>query len=206
MITDRQLAEACAATYVGAKQSWGTDTVHVFLSEAEDGTHVIAFEGTQSPREWMIDILGAMPEITTCDHDVLGIVHKGWYLDVMAVRDQIINYMLAMPDRAPFAITGHSKGAAEALIFAAECVSHGIVPVRVTTFGTPRPGLLADLLADIAGADYRNNDDPVWDVPPYLPRAGMRMEKHIHIPPMDFDPWGPLADHHMALYLAGAGG
>lgn len=202
MITDRQLAEACQATYAGAPQTWGTDVVHVFLSEI-DGCQVIAFEGTQSPQEWAIDILGASPDDTKMHHDSLGIVHRGWYHDVMAVSDQILAYVMSMPLGARFAVTGHSKGAAEALIMAAELVENGVAIERVTTFGTPHPGDLNGYLAHIEGADYRNGADPVWDVPPYLPHPLGRSQKFISIAPSKDDPWGPLAWHHMELYAMG---
>ena len=205
MITDRQLAEACQATYVGAPQTWGTDVVHVFLSEI-DGCQVLAFEGTQSPQEWAIDILGASPDDTKMHHDTLGIVHRGWYHDVMAVSDQILAYVMSMPLGTRFAVTGHSKGAAEALIMAAELIENGVALERVATFGTPHPGALAGYLANVAGADYRNNDDPVWDVPPFLPHPRGRIQKFISIPPIADDPWGPLRSHRMGLYLAGAEG
>lgn len=205
MITDRQLAEACQATYVGAPQTWGTDCVHAFLSQVDD-VQIIAFEGTQSPQEWVIDILGAFPADTKLDHDTLGVVHAGWYRDVCFIRDAILDYMMSTKYGTRFAITGHSKGAAEALIFAAECVANGLSIERVTTFGTPHPGDLNGYLAHIPGADYRNNDDPVWDVPPFLPHPRGRIQKFISIPPMVDDPWGPLASHHMGLYLVGAEG
>lgn len=203
MITDLQLAEACQATYSGAKQSWGTETVHVYLSEI-DGCQVLAFEGTQSAAEWVIDVLGALPCDTKLESDSLGTVHAGWYRDICEIKDQLLDYIFAAPDGARFAITGHSKGAAEALIFAAECVENGIALERVTTFGTPHPGALASYLATVPGADYRNGADPVWDVPPYLPHPRGREQVFISIPAMPDDPWGPLAEHHMELYLVGA--
>lgn len=196
-ITDLDLARACADTYAGTPPTWNTEDVHAYLFQ-RDGYAIIAFEGSASVQDWLQDFdAAAIPR--TIDHIELGWVHDGFAEDVEEVFEQIV---AGLPSD-PIAITGHSKGAAEALIFAA--LLHAHLPyrniARVSTFGTPRPGRLNGLLDGLAGADYRNRDDPVCAVPPYLERP--RLITHLDAAPMADDPWGPLACHHIQLYIEG---
>jgi len=198
VITDLDLARACADTYApGAVPTWNTADVHAFLFQ-RDGYAIIAFEGSASVQDWLQDFdAAAIPR--TIDHIELGWVHDGFAEDVEEIFERIVAGLPA----DPIAITGHSKGAAEALIFAA--LLHNHLPdrniARVSTFGTPRPGALNGLLAGLAGADYRNRNDPVCLVPPYLTHP--RVMTALDAAAQADDPWGPLRDHHVALYIAG---
>jgi hypothetical protein len=197
VITDLTLARACVDTYVpGAVPTWNTDEVHVFLTQ-QDGYAIIAFKGSASIRDWLQDF-DAFVIPGGFNHKDLGLVHAGFFDDVEDVFGDILK---GLPSD-PIAVTGHSKGAAEALIFAALLTaSTDRVIARVSTFGTPRPGMLNGFLTGIAGNDYRNRSDPVCSVPPYLHHPRKMVD--LNVPPLPDDPWGPLADHHMALYLDG---
>ncbi len=197
MITDLTLARACVDTYApGAVPTWNNDEVHVFLTQ-QDGYAIIAFKGSASVQDWLQDF-DAFVIPGGFNHKELGLVHAGFFDDV---EDVFADILKGLPSD-PIAVTGHSKGAAEALILAALLTaSTDRVIARVSTFGTPRPGLLNGLLTGLAGNDYRNRSDPVCAVPPYLHHPRKMVD--INVPPLPDDPWGVLADHHMSLYLAG---
>lgn len=197
-ISDLDLARACADTYApDGVPAWNTEDVHAFLFQ-RDGYAIIAFQGSASLKDWFQDFDAAAVH-RRIDHIELGWVHDGFAEDVEEIFEQLV---AGLPGD-PIAITGHSKGAAEALIFAA--LLHARLPyrniARVSTFGTPRPGALNGLLDGLAGADYRNRHDPVCAVPPYLPHP--RAMTNIDAAPLPDDPWGPLRDHHMVLYIEG---
>ncbi len=197
MITDLTLARACVDTYApGAVPTWNNDEVHVFLTQ-QDGYAIIAFKGSASVQDWLQDF-DAFVIPGGFNHKELGLVHAGFFDDV---EDVFADILKGLPSD-PIAVTGHSKGSAECLIFTAMLMmATDRVIARATTFGPPRPGLLDGILAGVPGADYCNGDDPVCAVPPYLKHA--RPVTMIDVPPQADDPWGPLARHHMALYLDG---
>ena len=67
-------------------------------------------------------------------------------------------------------LTGHSKGAAEAYVFAAHMLAAGLRVHGIVTFGSPRPGLtsgLAERLCGIPKLRIVNRGDQVTDVPPW---------------------------------------
>lgn len=200
MPTDLDLALACQATYSGAPQQFGTDVCHVYVSTAPDGTQVLAFEGTSDTAEWGIDFEAVPLEERGFNHLKLGYIHMGWWLDVVSVYHDLLDWL--DNQRGPVACTGHSKGAGEALIFAALATTYGFKWARVSTFGTPHPGMLNGLLTGTPGADYRNRQDPVPLVPWYLgrPRALTAVEAPL---PQYQDPalLGLFTDHAIQNYV-----
>lgn len=198
MISDLALCRACIDTYApGAVPTWNTEDVHAFLT-MQDGYAVIAFQGSASVEDWLRDFDAFVVDAHTLNHRDLGLLHAGFFGDVAEIFGDVLK---GLPGD-PIAVTGHSKGAAEALIFAAMLTAAtDRVIAKVSTFGTPRPGRLNNLLDGIAGADYRNRSDPVCAVPPYLTRPRALVE--LNAAPLPDDPWGPLADHHAALYAQG---
>jgi len=202
MITDLDLVLACQATYSGAPPTWTTDVTHAYLSVV-NGVWVFAWEGTTDLAEWAVDFEAIPVDERGFNHDALGWVHKGWWDDV----DSLAKPMLAQAHSIQaqgqrMACTGHSKGAGEALIFAALAATDGIKWDRVSTFGTPHPGALNGLVTSAIGCDYRNRSDPVCDVPWYLGRPRPLTEVKSEPAPSIADPWGPLRDHHIAEYVA----
>ncbi len=201
VVSDLDLARACATTYSGAPPTWGTDTVHVFLSAALDGTQVIAFEGTHDAAEWLVDFEAVPVDERGFRHETLGDIHLGWWLDVEAVADRLLEWVAEHP--GPIACTGHSKGAGEALIFAALAITKGVAWSRVSTFGTPHPGALNGLVTSRLGRDYRNRLDPVPLLPWYLGRP--RPLTEVRSPESKTeDPAVPdaISDHFIQNYVA----
>lgn len=205
MIADYDLALACQATYGGGPQTWGTDVTHAYLSEV-NGVSVIAFEGTRDLDEWLIDFEAVPVDERGYDHADLGFVHLGWWRDVSSVADPIIAYVLEQQAKGvPVACCGHSKGAGEALIFAALAKTRGVRWARVSTFGTPHPGHLNGLITAADGCDYRDMTDPadpIPDVPFYLPRPRPLTLVKAPAPLFNMPDYRFMVAHHVQNYVA----
>lgn len=183
MSLDMALLDACAQAYL-APVTWERGNCHALLAEVA-GQHVVAFRGTANTRDWLVDF-DAAPML----HAGLGWCHQGFLESVLGVADQI---------RADLAgerliVTGHSKGGAEALIFAGLLVLAGQAPAAVVTYGAPRAAYasLGEILDQVPVRQYRHGHDPVPLVPPEL--AGWRhvREPLIQLPQPSLD---PIADH-----------
>lgn len=135
----RLFGDAAASTYaVGAVPVWqdDVDVVHVFLSEI-NGMHCLAWEGTHTFWEWVVDFMAI--EVPIFSHPQLGPVHLGMARDVMSVIRPISSTLesLGWP---PYLNTGHSKGAGEALIFHGVMKALGHPPLATRAFEAPRIG------------------------------------------------------------------
>lgn len=203
MVSDLELALACEATYDGRPQTWGNAEVHVFLSAASDGTQILAFKGTSDAIDWLVDFEAVPLDKRGFQHESLGYVHLGWWQDVDAVADRLIEWVDGTQHTAPIACTGHSKGAGEALIFAALAITRGIRWSRVSTFGTPHPGALNGLVTSALGCDYRNRIDPIPLLPWYLGRPRPLTEVEAPLPQYQAPNMpGFVTDHAIQNYIA----
>lgn len=144
-----KLATACAGCYAGATPQWedALKTVHVYLSEV-DGVHTFAFEGTTDWQEWIIDFMAL--EVPVMGYPFLGPVHLGLMRDVLAVEPRIYQY-LRVNGWPPYYVTGHSKGAGEAILFTALMKQQGHPPLACRAFEPPQVGghVLRDYLSDV---------------------------------------------------------
>lgn len=153
------LAAACAATYQAPQAPLFTgrdNRVHVYLSMI-DGVHTFAHEGTTawdgrtSLPEWFIDFDATPSE---SPGSAYGLVHQGIMLDVLSVVDQIEAYLagLGWPE---YDLCGHSKGAGEVTLEAAELKRRGHPPGSVRAFEPPQVG-------GLALRDYLSSIDYAW--------------------------------------------
>lgn len=212
MPSDFELAQACADIYPQAgegfnaaqgrfAQYWTRENIHVGLRHAE--THdIFCFRGSIDEIDWLRDFEGWPSK-----HPQLGYCHSGFLRGMGVVSEELA--MAITPDR-PYAITGHSLGAARALILAGLWTAQGRPPALVVTFGTPRPGMakLSNIL-NTGGffiKHYKNGPDPVADVQPTLPPLAL-WQKPVVDTPLNVVPTDGAADpfhwHHMPLYLEG---
>lgn len=203
MLTDLDLANLCLDTYWEAQnfdRIAEADGVFAGIKHYKDYS-VIAFRGSTTLLDWLRDFQAVMVE----DTDIGG-VEQGFR---RGMRDTIAVMGAELQVPSPnFYITGHSLGAARALVFAALLCEQGFGRFikGVTVFGSPRPGggKIAELLKGTPVKAYRNGSDPVCAVPVSVPL----LAEYVHptvltavdIPPKVGDEWGFMARHHMELY------
>jgi hypothetical protein len=100
---------------------------------------VVVFRGTQSVRNWLDNLTfwkTNYPHCSGCE------VHKGFYKTMNKVIDDVKNEVFALKSQFPsysVTVTGHSLGAALALLTALELRQSG-VSLNMYNFGNPRVG------------------------------------------------------------------
>lgn len=200
--SDLALVQACADAYTGGPwdQSWTREDIHVALRHAGEWD-IIAFRGSVDAEDWRDDFRG-WPTL----HAELGYCHDGFLQGMETAYSEL---QQAVGTR-PVAVTGHSLGAARALILAGLMTARNRAPNLVVTFGTPRPGMakLSNLLLDggYPIRHYRNGPDPVCGVPlavPFLwpyqkPKPDIRLLAAPATESAD-----PFRWHHIPLYVEG---
>lgn len=132
---------------------------------------VVAFQGTKHFRQWIQD-----SKFWKVKDDIFPGVHAGFAQDYRTVSTPLREAVVGSgAPELPIVITGHSKGAAEASLFAYDLACRGYRNRihSVITFGQPRTGTKAyadkynRLLADIT---FRWQD--AEDIVTRLPRVG----------------------------------
>lgn len=209
MLTDLDLAIDCERTYHNPiPPTWENSdkTIHAYLFPHPNNEYNIAFEGTIDLKEWIADFEAIPVAARGFDHQSLGWVHYAWWREVQEVAGEITEKLLSLQAAgATLYCTGHSKGAANALLYAADAKLAGIKWARVSTFGTPHPGALNGLITSDLGKDYRDMShpfDPVPDQPFYLPRP--RPLTFVVCPPplYNLPDYGPMISHHIQNYVS----
>ena len=199
MLSDLACAGLCYHTYFtpGAfDQIIDSNGVYAGIKQYDDCT-AIAFRGSTTITDWHRDF-----EAEMVDDPQLGKVEAGF---LQGLREALI---FTAFNKTPIVATGHSLGAARALLFAGDMsVSHLAIPLRVVTFGSPRPGAqkLKDILKNVPICSYKNGDDPVTDVPfnlPDFPYIHPRDLIPVKVETTSPDPWLLLKNHHIQNYIA----
>ncbi len=184
MIAAKTLAELCKDAYGRADHS--IKHSHA-ITETIERHFVVAVRGTDSRTGWLSNFM--VWPVTRFRVNV----HLGFYNGGTRLFDAI------RPDLAarPVILTGHSKGAAEAVIVAAHLVELGKPPAAVVLFGAPRCGFqgLKSFLSAVRIANYANPDDPVTKIPTILPWC------HVREPRMLEDIEGDKMEHGIEKYL-----
>lgn len=161
MIPDLQILDLAEQSYSGTPTIISAADCFPYLTLIE-GAAVWNFRGTDL--ESIRDVLSDCDAVSTV-HPLLGTCHAGFLANALSVTDEI----LRLSGDRPLVFGGHSKGAAEAAIAAALCMSRGRAVAQLTTYGMPRPGALNGWISGVLGPDYWNTGDPVPDVPEWLP-------------------------------------
>jgi predicted lipase len=149
-ITDLALARRCA---VASAQAYSAASIqsalaHVLVQRNVDEPTIIAFRGSASTRDWLTDLRIGFVDVG------LGRVHRGFWESTASVMEAV-HRLDQRESRGPVIVTGHSKGAAEAMICAWLLARCGWPVKGVVTFGGPRVGDAAwrrnynELLGDV---------------------------------------------------------
>lgn len=165
MLTDLEAAKLCQAVYAGqgATFSGWLDQNGITVGLLYRGSDaVVVFRGTADGEDWLRDV-EALPQGTPD----LGFVHAGFFEGMREFYNK--NKWLLTGN---VTLTGHSLGAARAVLMAGLMAADGKKPARVALFGCPRPGgsKLMSLVRSTGAVitSYCNWEDPVPEVP-YLP-------------------------------------
>ena len=198
MISDYDLVLVAKAAYdpkaipifEGIRQS-----IRIFQSKIND-LNIIAIEGTHNPIGWALDFCALKAtDHEASDHPSLGFLHAGFYAASL----------LAMPTikqaigSDPFAICGHSLGAAQALLIGGLLIDDGKLPVSIGAFAPPRVG--GDQFVNIVkpfSKAYRYGDDPVPLVPVWTKQYPYLQVPLIEIGEFRFD---VFSSHHIDNYV-----
>jgi hypothetical protein len=210
MISDLECAKLCDALYNNPTFAWD-DILEPQADEGIclgikliDGIRYVVDRGSETPQDWWRDFKSEL------FHTMPGFEELG---------DVALGFSEGMPDlfrnklrpiiEQPWVAVGHSLGAARAQLSAGMGTVLGCPPLRCVGFGPPRVGM-GDFTKAVTGipfALYRNCAPPVPDPVAIVPtdppfgRAAALIE--FEEPPLPDDPWGPLSDHHIELYVAG---
>jgi hypothetical protein len=212
--SDADLVDAAATTYSG-KIPFIDDldsAIRVFLTTRPDGSTIVAIEGTHDVLGWALDFCAlSIRQQGGIVHPSLGFIHAGFNL----AADRVFNRIVAELEKrgTPFAMAGHSLGAALALLIGARLkVDAGLPPTKIGAFAPPRVGgdTFVNLVKTIPLCAYWYGDDPVPRVPfhwvPLWPYDGVPL---AHVGPdatLD-DNWldnlhVKVRDHHIDNYVA----
>jgi hypothetical protein len=173
--TAQRLARASQVAYAPPHGSDVIGDDHCLVHITRDGTNVVfAFQGTNDGIDW---ISNADRRYATIDQ---GRVHNGFASSLAVWLDAIVVEAEMIGNAEQLWITGHSRGGAHALLFAAACVARGVAVTGCYTFGSPRVG-------DTRFAAWCDRNIPghhryVYqsDIVPRLPRIGYTHCGHLH--------------------------
>jgi len=210
MLKDSDCAQLCIAQYNESPKAFDAHYAQrgdlCSIKYYDDCTAVI-HEGSHNMPNWINNFDAIIMQTS------VGGVEAGFYI---YLPEMLAGLLPVIPKDKPVFVTGHSRGAARAHIFAAMLIKAGYT-VEVVTFGSPRPGdaVLAAILAMAPNRSYYNfhdidEQDFVCDVPfdleliePFRHPTG---RIRIDVAPAPDDPWLLLSRHHIELYAKGVKG
>lgn len=219
MISDSALAQLQLAAYE-ADFIWDWSVVLKTKKagwKIVDGQIVIVLPGTQDDAQWRADFT-AFPILT--DHQIFGKVHAGFWEGIEGFGDALVESfsraVMSGISLTPI-IVGHSLGAGEAPLLAAELKRRNMIVKKIVAFAPPRAGMkgLADYLADIPSTLYCTTGDEApcsdlvcevpFEIPGLAPYCQINKLTPLEVVPEADDPWFLLKYHHMSLYAGALG-
>jgi lipase (class 3) len=195
MISDYDAASLCRALYMyegDLRITWDLLSLDnpsgvAYGVKAIDGYDCIAFRGTSNLEDALRDIK-AFPIEPAGPYTGIGSVHAGFWEGIPETVDKL----LTLNPQGNFFITGHSFGAAHAILFdeALACRSILILDDPIL-FGEPSSTFKKPETA----RSWRNGDDPVCTILPW-PYRHRQDFIHCDIPAAPDDPWGDWLGRH----------
>jgi predicted lipase len=158
--------------YMGSVRFSGTYDSQAMVHETSDGEVVVAFRGTESLTDWMVNLTRYKTQFVHLPHTR---VHAGFLKQYNALRSQIMRHISRLSnEHTRIIVTGHSLGGALATLFAAE-LAHTIPKLSVScyAFGSPRVGDASFVkaiheLSNLTIIRFNN----AYDVIPWMPYFG----------------------------------
>ncbi len=155
---------------------------------------------------WALDFLAlGITAHAGVNHPTLGFLHAGFYDSAMSIWPDVRNAASA----GPYALAGHSLGAALALLLGGLLIDAGKPPLKIGAFAPPRVGSdpFVKVVTSVPYCAYRYRDDPVPMVPfrlmppPPAPQFPYRQVPFIQLgtPSFEID---ETADHAIGNYVA----
>lgn len=146
----------------------GMGKIYGYVGKSNESI-IIAFRGSDTKSNWILDfdfVYRDYPNVPKA------FVHAGFYKGYMQVASQITQVVLALQSESPeltVVSTGHSLGAALALLNAAGLAQAGVKNLEVWNFGQPRVGNkeFADYVDSQVKTIYRTINQQ--DIVPHLP-------------------------------------
>ena len=198
-ITEMEIANICAGTYDS-----GYSFDYIFQGKLNDDTYVgvkrfgnldvVAFRGSSNTEDWVRNF-----EAFPVHREGLGWIADGFMVGMDAAFSNLLNVV-----GSNWIGTGHSRGAAEVTIYAAQMMLVKRPPIALIPLAPPTTGgdKLFQLLSPIKNIHaYWNKGDVVPEVPPWCSHPYKMIM--IEEPALTNDKWGPLKEHHIQLYQAG---
>ena len=201
--TDIELVNAAAATYAPDAKPFISDidsAIQVFLTTRSDGLNIIAIEGTHDALGWALDFFAlAVEDQEGVNHPTLGFLHAGFYAAALKVLPR-----LSLHAVHPYAICGHSLGAALALMLGALLIDDGMAPVKIGAFAPPKCGgdQFVKVASSVPFCAYRFGLDPVPLVPMALPTFPYRQMQLVELDASNKEP-DIFAYHSIGNYVNG---
>jgi len=154
-------ARMLARSYT-AKQHIAISTIEIRFGEI-DGKRVAAIRGSESMGDWARNLRVA----PTRSRILKAWVHNGFLTSALAVKDAMLK---EIKKNGPFhIITGHSKGAAEAVLLSALLKKWGYAPIEMIAFAEPRTfcrwSSSTECLTEISTSKYVIDGDWVPEIP-----------------------------------------
>lgn len=171
---DPTKAEAALAKATDAIQGLVTSVVKesnlfgIVAYNAQEKTAIVSVRGSQTIWDWIYDLV-AVP-VPWADHPECGLVHLGFEIVYLQVRDSIKQLVDSCPPISRLIFTGHSLGAAVATLAAYEFAKNTPYQPELFTLASPRVGdpvfvkIVSEKLKDITR--IVNFGDIVPQVPP----------------------------------------
>jgi len=178
---------------VGAEES----SARAILETTEDGL-AVAFRGSDDTHAWLADL-----NVVIDDIGGLGHIHQGFWESFKLVRKELLQ-------KSPVVVTGHSLGAALAIIYAGVLCLVGKPPKAVFAWEPPHVGIdgtLAHLFTTngVRLFYYRNGLDLVVNVPLPLPEFWWQHASRLIPIGEEARPFPNIEDHNICRVVEAAG-
>jgi pimeloyl-ACP methyl ester carboxylesterase len=172
----RRARKLCSQVYHNARKHHSFGNIEVAFVR-EKGVNYLVFRGSDEFSDWWTNICFFSKKVRG-----IGKFHRGFLNNIRAHRDEILAIIPEKYKDQQIIICGHSKGGAEAQLFALFCRD---IAGAVITFGAPKPikriydAEIEEWLREIT-THYIITFDNVTKLPPFWMAIGKEVRKRVH--------------------------